>query len=501
MPAPKRVIRRAPAKKAAPKRIIRRANPGASVQRAMLRDLGPRRRAAAPKRSSGGSSLGTAIGSAIGLALGGPGGAAAGGMIGSAGGNFLSKIFGHGDYQVSNSNMIKSNNLISNSANIPQFGTGKVATNFRHREFLGDVISSSTANTFKIDSFSINPGVDATFPWLAGVVGAKYQQYRINGMTFEFRSMSADALNSTNTALGSVIMSTDYDSADTAFTSKQQMENTEYGVSCKPSVNMMHGIECERSQTPVSELYIRAFDVPSGKDVRFYDIGRFSIASTGCQGTNVNLGELWVSYDIDCFKAIEQVPGFLIPFSQYALVGTLPASAPLGTSQSQLLTQAGNEVAMTFTANKMSWPLSIDVGSIWHVQINWLRTSSALTAPVITSGNGMFFNTNTVWKTITGTTCTDIRVDVDVQYQGGANAANLPYLNIANFTHAGANQQSDLYITQMSGLWPGTYTSQTQSLPPEDEEETSPEYIEEMEQKKPQQTISKGMSKMRIGFL
>nr|QKV51208.1 putative capsid protein [Crucivirus sp.] len=450
-------------------------------------------------------SAGGTVGGMIGTALGGPAGGMLGSTLGRLGGAALSSIFGHGDYEATNAPAIKNNNIVlSNSAQAPQFGSGKVACKFVHREYLGDVFSSSSANTFKIDSYAINPGNSDTFPWLSGVVGAKFQQYRINGMAFEFRSMSSDALNSTNTALGSVIMSTDYDSADATFASKQQMENTEYGVSCKPSSNMMHGIECERFQTPISELFIRAFDVPSGKDIRLYDLGRFSIASVGCQGTSVNLGELWVAYDIDCFKAIEQPPGYLIPFSQYALVGTLPASAPLGTSQSQLLTQAANEINMTFTANKMSWPSSIDVGSVWHVQINWLRGSSALTAPTITSGNGMFINSNTIWKTTTGTTCTDIRVDIDVQYQGGASPGALPYLNIANFTHAGANVQSDLYISQMSGLWPGTYTATTaisiQEQHDEDyEEETdSPEYVAVHEDEEKKTSVSRQMSRLRI---
>ncbi|AYP28951.1 MAG: coat protein [Cressdnaviricota sp.] len=440
-------VKRKPRKKAAPKAVRKAKAPTGARPSTIGKNI-----------RAGGASLGQFLGSG----LAGPAGGVAGSMLGKAGGAMISKLFGHGDYSVSNADALKENSIaLSNAAQMPQFGTGKVACNFTHREFLGDVISASTASTFKIDSYPINPGLSTTFPWLSGVVGAKFQQYRINGCCFEFRSMSGDSLTASNTALGSVIMSTDYDSADATFSSKQEMENTEYGVSCKPSVNMIHGIECARAQTPVSELYIRAFDVPSGKDIRLYDLGRFSIASTGCQGTNVNLGELWISYSVDVFKAVEQVPGYLIPFSQYALVGTLPASAPLGTSQPQLLTQAANSINLTFSANKISWPIDVQVGSIYHVSLNWDRASSAVTAPVITTGNGMYVNSNTVWYPATGTTTATFSINMDVQYQGGATPAALPYLNIANFTYAGANVQSDLYVYQMSGLFPGTYTSQT----------------------------------------
>nr|QKV51282.1 putative capsid protein [Crucivirus sp.] len=413
-------------------------------------------------------SAGEKLGQFLGNGLGGPAGGIAGSMLGKAGGAMISKIFGHGDYAVSNAESLKENNLVlSNAAQMPQFGTGKVIVNFTHREFLGDVFSSSTASTFKIDSYPINPALSVTFPWLSGVVGAKFQQYRINGMSFEFRSMSSDALNSTNTALGSVIMSTDYDSADATFTSKQEMENTEFGVSCKPSVNMIHGIECARAQTPVSELYLRAFDVPSGKDIRLYDMGRFSIASTGCQGTNVNLGELWVSYDIDVFKAIENVPAYLTPFAQYAITGAT-ASAPFGTSRAvpSTVTNAADQIGLTFaSANKVQWPVNTDVGATYMIVIDYVgAAAAAFTPPSVTCGNGMYFNTyHDFFAPSSAAVSANIILTYVVQYKGGATPAALPYVNVGNFTWApaGGIAEADIWMTQVSGLYGGVYTIQT----------------------------------------
>lgn len=446
----RRVMVAAPARKRAP---VRRAVP-AMVAAA------PRERKVRGEAGEAFRSGGTTLGGLLGTALGGPAGGAVGSMLGRGAGAMISKIFGHGDYQVSNAGQVMENSIVlSNAAQAPSFGSGRVSVKFKHREFLGDVYSSPTASTFKIESYPINPGLDRTFPWLSGVIGAKFQQYRINGMTFEFRSMSADALNSTNTALGSVIMSTDYDSADDhVFASKQEMENTEYGVSAKPSSNMLHAIECARGQTPVSELYIRAFDVPSGKDIRLYDLGRFSIASTGCQGTSVNLGELWVSYDIDAFKAIEQVPGYLMPFSDYALTGAGP-TAPLGTAQTQLVTAGpDNQIELTFTENKISWTNVPEVGT--RYSIFWALAGAAAyvnVAPVISTGNGMLLNGTTAWQNVSET----IRIvflKCDVSYAGGGSPDALPYLNIADFTWtASTTVQGDLHVRQISGLLPGTY--------------------------------------------
>nr|QKV51224.1 putative capsid protein [Crucivirus sp.] len=413
-------------------------------------------------RRAGTSDMGSMLGGLAGMALGGPTGAMIGNAVGGIGGNIISRLFGSGDYKTNAEKLTKNNLVLSNAAQAPQFGSGRVMCKFRHREYLGDVFSSETANTFKIDSYAINPGVASTFPWLSGVVGAKFQQYRINGCVFEFRSMSSDALNSTNTALGSVIMSTDYDSADNVFTSKQEMENTEYGVSCKPSINMIHGIECKRSQTPVSELYIRAFDVPAGKDIRLYDLGRFSIATTGCQGTNVNLGELWVSYDIDAFKAIEQVPQYLTPFAQYTL-NAVDATHALGTSQTVIADEIGITFEYVAGVASVILPHSMPAGTIFSIFIGVLGSSTALVPtmdiPVISpsldalgTGNG--------WQGYAacpypGPATTDFKaLYTTYKYNGLGTPANPPKLSVAGGVVPTAITLANLTISFMSGALP-----------------------------------------------
>lgn len=438
--------------------------------------------------------MGRFLGRTAGQAIGGP----IGGMLGeSAGGlaHYIGKIFGSGDYVASKAP--RSNSILSSQT--PSFVGGSGMVRIRHREFLGDVISASTANTFDVKSYSINPGLARSYPWLSSVCGSTFQQYQINGQCYEYRSMSSDALNSVNTALGQILMCTDYDSADAPFTSKQQMENTEFGVSCKPSVNMLHAIECATKRTSLSKQYIRAFDNPAGTDIRMYDLGKFYIATNGCQGTSVNLGELWVTYDITLIKTIEQVPAYLSPFSQYALTGA-GATAPFGTAQSQLIPGSSpNSIDNTFTENKVFWPYDIQNQSVYHVQLAVQASSAvALTAPVIRTGNGMFMNNNTVWKTTSGTTNLYI-LSVDVMYKGGASPANLPYLEVTDYSWPATISQADLYILKISGLWPGVYNSQLESPHPEDEDtDEVPIYFEEGEQKKPL-SIQIPMSKMKIG--
>lgn len=223
-----------------------------------------------------------------------------GGYLGALAGEYLggvaqSLITGFGDYSV------KSNTLLSPTPPTIINDSVKGGITFRHREYLRDIITSSTPGAFSIDSYLLNPGNEKAFPWLSQV-SANFEQYSLEGVIFEFRSMSADALNSTNTALGTVIMATNYDAIDAPFKSKGEMENYEWGMSCKPSACMLHPIECAPRQTSITELYVLNGPVPSGADPRLYHWGNMQIATSGFQGTSVNIGELWVTYQVRLLK-------------------------------------------------------------------------------------------------------------------------------------------------------------------------------------------------------
>lgn len=256
-----------------------------------------------PKKKKGNSRSGSKYapyarlaGSTIGGYFGGPLGATLGGAAGGMAADVFKSITGIGDYKVAH------NSLVNPSDSVPMFRNGKRITMIEHREYIQDVTTAATPGAFKIDSFEINAGNAACFPWLAEVA-ENYEQYRIHGMVFQFKSQSADALNSVNTALGTVIMATQYNMLNPVFTNKQQMENYEFGCSSRPSSDLLHPIECDPKQTAVDGLFsVRLGGIGDTGDPRLYDIGRFSIATVGMQGTSVNIGELWVTYQIELLK-------------------------------------------------------------------------------------------------------------------------------------------------------------------------------------------------------
>lgn len=340
------------------------------------------------------------IGSALGGAYGGPGGAKLGGAVGGLA-HYIGRIFGSGDY-VTSPNPVKYNILV-NESQVPQFGSMPNQVHVRHREYIGDILTSNTIGAFRIQHFPINPGMAVTFPWFSQVCGATFQQYRINGMVFEYRTMSSDSLNSTNTALGSVIMATEYDSTDTVFVNKAEMENTEFGVSCKPSCNMMHAIECDRRQTSVSEQYIRNSAPPPNADIRMYDLGRFSIATVGFQAANVNIGELWVTYDITLFKAVLEPPLSLAGFARIHLDVATGLAGGIGDHpiipRSSALTPPGFEydnIGLTIdpTGHVLTFPLTTPIGSTWCIywQVNGDNNALATTSLITPAGGLVALN-------------------------------------------------------------------------------------------------------------
>jgi hypothetical protein len=189
---------------------------------------------------------------------------------------------------------------------------GKRGIRVTEREFLGDVMSGpvlvSGSTAFYNSSYRINPSDPVTFPWLSRVA-ANYDQWEPNGIVFEFISTSSE-FNGTSQALGTVILATEYDPSDPAYTNKVEMENADYANSTKPSLTALHGLECDPSDRPTAVLYTGTFPVGEQK---FYDLGSFQLATQGMSAINQTLGELWISYDISFYKKQISSASLIIP--------------------------------------------------------------------------------------------------------------------------------------------------------------------------------------------
>jgi len=125
-----------------------------------------------------------------------------GGSVGSYIGHgihtLVRNLVGFGDYNVQE-NSIMSGRVLSGDP--PEIrNTHQNSFIVRHREYMTDVYASQA---FDITSYNINPGLLVSFPWLAQVADS-FEQYKMRGLVYEFKSMSSDAVLSSgaSSALG-----------------------------------------------------------------------------------------------------------------------------------------------------------------------------------------------------------------------------------------------------------------------------------------------------------
>lgn len=311
----------------------------------------------------------------------GPGGA----MVGKQAGLLFRQLTGFGEYKVNR-------NSLAGVDSLPMFANTRHGTVVRHREFLGDVITSSVPGVFRIDTFPIQPALLSTFPWLAPIA-EQFDEYTIEGMVFEFKSNSYDALASVNTASGTVIMTTQYNVLAPPFTNKLQMEQYEFTCSEKPSVSILHPVECSRIETPTSVLTTRSGPAPG--DLRLYDWGNFNIATVGMQGASVNVGELWVTYDVKFYKPRQSATSDVA--DHYTLEGKAASFAAaggpnyLGTIIDPPFLSSSSDMGTFLTASSsinldtINWPNNY-YGNV-AVLYRWYSTATSLTPTPNTSYN------------------------------------------------------------------------------------------------------------------
>jgi len=387
------------------------------------------------------SAVGKYLGNLAGTAYGGPSLGAAGGIVGSAAGSGLAKLLGFGAYKVS------SNSFMGEGQDPASMHSVNNAVKVRHREYITDISSSATANTFSNQSFSLNPGLPTVFPWLSAIA-AQYQEFKPLGVVFEFKTLSSTAIaSSTNTTIGGIIMSTDYNSINPQFPNKASMDNAEYTTSAPVYDSFYHPIECDMKQNPLSTLYIRSGAVPANTDQRMYDLGQFQIASFGVQGTSVVLGELWVSYEFEFSKPISvSALGQDVLTDHFRLGGVVNAK-PLGTSST---IQANSSIGGTINAGGTTYSFNplIQEGN-YLVSYTVTGNSTACTAPSLTPTNCTLLQ---VWQADDGTAVNNGTNTVTTWLEVFAvtiTALNATIAWGASGTLPAAFSSGDLWITQI----------------------------------------------------
>jgi hypothetical protein len=320
----------------------------------------------------------------------------------------LMKLKGSGDYMLSDTPVVntlfpgKSGDFPSGSA-AASFGNTSTSTRIRHREYIEDVFTSTTG-TFSISPYSVQPGLSATFQYLAQIA-ANFEEYIFHGLVFEF--VSTTSPYNTNSAMGSVIMAMQYDAALPPFTSKPQMENSDFAVSSRPDKCIMYGVECANQQS--NALYVRNGSNATNQPINLTDIGTLYVAVQNAGiASGLALGELWVTYDIELRRphiSPSRFGMYRISASRTAATSTLAllTSGTTLASKVQYGSLTGSYTyldapsSVTASTGVVYFP-NANLGDIYQVTINVsFGTLTSVSTPLGFSTNG-FAASNLLWS-------------------------------------------------------------------------------------------------------
>jgi len=206
----------------------------------------------------------------------------------------------------------------------PRISGNYQKTNIKHRELISSVLGSVS---FTVQSsFSINPGLSATFPWLS-TQAQGWEQYRFNKLKFCYYTRTG------STTPGSVILVPDYDAADAAPSSEQIASAYRDVVEEVPWVEEFTCTLDPQAMFPNGpKKFIRVGALASNLDVKTYDAANFYVCTI--DGTAINWGKIWVEYDIDFF--VPQLPpsGALssVAFGKVVANGSISNTAIFGAT-------------------------------------------------------------------------------------------------------------------------------------------------------------------------
>lgn len=199
--------------------------------------------------------------------------------------------------------------------------TSNSKTCMGQEEFLVDVVG---AVGFTVQqSFALNPGLAASFPWLS-TQAQGWERYRFKKLNFRYTTSTG------STTPGTLIMSPDYDAADAAPASQSVALTYKDREYCPPwSLDKLCMLNPAAMNAAYKEHYVRLGALPANQDIKTFDVGVLHLCVTG--GTAVTWGKLFVEYEVEFFNPQLPPGGASLVVGGRFLNGASPTPAnPLG---------------------------------------------------------------------------------------------------------------------------------------------------------------------------
>lgn len=260
------------------------------------------------------------------------------------------------------------------------------------------ILTISGITTSAVYSVSMNPGLSAFTPWLAGIAPS-FESYRIESLRFHYVTRAG------STKTGRVVLAVDYDALDAAPASFLQVSNYEDAVPTSSWESTT--LTCRRSNLQkVPERFIRGEASIADQDLRLSDIGNLFIWVEGQDNTD-SIGDVYVEYDIVLMTPQLAESSFGVYGGSVTGGGTLTAAAPYGSAptadgQNRGFTVSGSTITIKVPGTYLvtghcagtvmsDLSLAVTNGSrtaLWNAVVNGASTAMTRTyAVIVTSPN------------------------------------------------------------------------------------------------------------------
>jgi hypothetical protein len=165
---------------------------------------------------------------------------------------------------------------------------GRRSWRFSGRELVGDINGSASFATTK---YSLNPGLEGSFPWLSGEAD-KWEQYRFHRLRYCYVPRCA------STTVGSVLLSPDYNVRDRSPSTEVEAADT-FGAIESSAWGGFHMDLDVSAMFPLGpRKFIRSSNVTG--DMNLYDVGALYVSTTGEADASL-IGKLWAEYEVEFF--------------------------------------------------------------------------------------------------------------------------------------------------------------------------------------------------------
>lgn len=199
-----------------------------------------------------------------------------------------------------------------------------------HSEYIADITGSTSAFAVA-NSFSVNPGISKSFPWL-NQIASRYESYKFRKCNYRF------VTERPTTESGYVALVPDFDATDAAPPDKQTAFQYQSAAKCAPWQDLTQ--VCPQADLHKRKsYYVRQGNLLGNETLDLYDTANLFVCVGGNSGA-VTLGELWCDYEVEFMTPQLDSNYGASDSGRIFGSGTLSAAAIFGTNPNQAFSRS-----------------------------------------------------------------------------------------------------------------------------------------------------------------